>query len=74
MRGRNGGEKKSLRGEGPIKRGPFPSKECAQRWRKMKEVKEKLLSILSKDRFFSHSKRRTNREAGWGFGLKEGED
>lgn len=45
---------KSLRGEGPIKRAPFSSKECAQRWREMKEVKEgkkTMLSILSKDRF-----------------------
>lgn len=32
---------KSLRGEGPIKQAPFPSKECAQRWREMKEVKKK---------------------------------
>lgn len=32
---------KSLRGEGPIKRAPFFSKECAQRWREMKEVKGK---------------------------------
>lgn len=60
---------KSLRGEGPIKRGPFPSKECAQRWRKMKEVKKekkRTLFILSKDRFFSYSKRKANKEAGWG--------
>lgn len=63
---------KSLRGEGPIKREPFPSKECAQRWRKMKEVKKKRKrkkkrrSILSKDRFFSYSERKANREAGWG--------
>lgn len=57
---------KSLRGEGPIKRAPFFSKECAQRWREMKEVKEKMLSILSKDRSFFYSKREANREAGWG--------
>lgn len=63
---------KSLRGEGPIKREPFPSKECAQRWRKMKEgkkkekKKKKLHSILSKDRFFSYSERKANREAGQG--------
>ena len=74
MRGRKWRRAKSLRGEGPIKRGPVPSTECAQRWSKMKEVKKrrrrkkkkKRLSILSKDRFLSYSERRANREAGWG--------
>ena len=74
MRGRKWRRAKSLRGEGPIKRGPVPSTECAQRWSKMKEVKKRRrrkkkknrLSILSKDRFLSYSERRANREAGWG--------
>lgn len=60
---------KSLRGEGPIKRAPFPSKECAQRWREMKEVKGKKkncsLYFLKID-FFFYSERKANREAGWG--------
>lgn len=74
MRGRNGGEQNLSEEKGPLSEAPFPSEECAQRWRKMKEVKEKLLSILSKDRFFSYSERRTNRETGWDFRLKEGEN
>lgn len=41
MRGRKWRRAKSLRGEGPIKRGPVLSKECAQRWSKMKEVKKR---------------------------------
>lgn len=61
---------KSLRGEGPIKRAPFPSKECAQRWRKMKEVKKKkkknLLSLyfLKIDFSFTPRGRLTGRQVG----------
>jgi len=40
MRGRKERRANSLRGKGPIKRAPFASTECAQRLRKMKEVKK----------------------------------
>lgn len=55
---------KSLRGEGPIKRAPFFSKECAQRWREMKEVKGKKCSLyfLKIDLSFTLRGRLTGRQ------------
>lgn len=55
---------KSLRGEGPIKRAPFFSKECAQRWREMKELKGKKCSLyfLKIDLSFTLRGRLTGRQ------------
>lgn len=41
MRGKKWRGAKSLSRRGPIKRAPFFSKECAQRWREMKEARKK---------------------------------
>ena len=62
---------KSLRGEGPIKQAPFPSKECAQNGVRWKKFKKKICSLyFLKIDFFLYSKRNTNREADWGLDLR----
>lgn len=72
MRGRNGGEQNLSKEQGPLDEGPpSPPKECAQRWRKMKEWKKNCPLYFPKIDFFPYSKRRTDWEAGWGLGSKE---
>lgn len=46
MRGRNGGEQNLSEEKGLLSEPPFFSKECAQRWREMKEVKQKKKKAL----------------------------
>lgn len=70
MRGRNGGEQNLSKEQGPLDEPP-PQRMCPE-MEEDERMKEKLPSILSKDRFFfPYSKRRTNREAGRGLGSKE---
>lgn len=66
MRGRNGGEQNLSEEKGPLSEPPFPCKECAQRWRKMKEVKKKNCSLyfLKIDFSFTPRGRLTGRQVG----------
>lgn len=60
MRGRNGGEQNLSEEKGPLSEPPFPSKECAQRWREMK----KPLFFLKIDFSFTLRGRLTGRQVG----------